>query len=244
MTANGGASPAAADQINPGPAWARPIVKESLADVAFRTLREALMEGHLKPGEALHLRPMSQQFGISVTPMREALLRLVSAGALMMDDRGTVTVPAFTRSQVQEIWGIRAELEGYAAAEAASRITAGEIAELKALNNGIVASVKARDFSGAVRGNTRFHIALAAASGQPILVEMIEGLWVRTGPLLWYSYDREAPRWTPSKHLTIIEALEARDAAAARRDIAAEIITGMQGFMKFAEPDPDPPPGT
>lgn len=238
MTANGGASPAAAGQQG----WARPIVKENLGDVAWRAIREALMEGHLKPGEPLHLRPLSARFNISVTPMREALLRLVSSTALSMDERGTVTVPALTRSEVQEIWEIRAMLEGRAAAFAAERATAEEIADLRRLNDEIVTQVKAKDFSAAVRANTRFHLALAGLARKPILSQMIEALWIRTGPLLWHSYDREAPRWTPSKHLVIIEALERRDGAAARDALSAEILTAMDGFMKFAEPDPDPPP--
>lgn len=245
MTANGGASPAAAGQggAGPGDGWARPIVKQNLGDVAWRTIRGALMEGHLKPGEPLHLRPLSARFGISVTPMREALLRLVSANSLTMDDRGTVMVPALTRAEVQEIWEIRAMLEGRAAGFAAERATADEIAALSTLNDEIVAHVQARDFSAAVRANTRFHLALAGLARRPVLSEMIEGLWVRTGPLLWHAYDREAPRWTPAKHLTIIAALRARDAAAARAEVSAEILTGMQGFMTFAAPDPDPPPG-
>ncbi len=93
-----------------------------------------------------------------------------------------------------------------------------------------------------MRRNTRFHLSLARLARKPVLAEMIEGLWIRTGPLLWHAYDREAPRWTPDMHLRIIEALKAGDATAARAALHAEILNGMAGFAKFAAPDPEPPP--
>lgn len=225
------------------PGWVRPIVKESLADIACHTIRHALMEGHLKPGEVLHLRPMSARFGISVTPMREALVRLVSTNALAMDDRGTVVVPELTQSELREIWDIRADLEAKAVGFAAARVTPEEIAALRTLNQGIIDAVAARDFAEAVRGNTRFHLMLAGFSGRPVLTELIEGLWMRTGPILWHAYDRQAPRWTPSHHLQIIAALEARDGEAASRTLWGEIQKGGDGFVQFAAPDrEDPPP--
>ncbi|MGR3321016.1 MAG: GntR family transcriptional regulator [Pseudooceanicola sp.] len=229
-----------ASEVGSGPSWAQPIQRENLADVAFRAIRKALMEGHLRPGEPLHLRPLSSRFRISVTPMREALLRLVSANALAMDDRGTVIVPALSQSQVREIWEIRAELEAKSAGIAAGLVTADELAELRALNGQIVADVERRDFAAAVRANTRFHLRLAALSRRPILAEMIETLWIRTGPLLWHAYDRQAPRWTPNNHLAILSALAAGDAEAASETLRGEVLNGMAGFMKFAEPDPPP----
>ncbi|MDF1856588.1 GntR family transcriptional regulator [Pseudooceanicola sp.] len=220
-----------------GAAWAAPIVKENLADVAWRSVRAALMEGHLKPGEPLYLRPMSHRFGISVTPMREALVRLVSTNALSMDERGTVIVPALTQSEVREIWEIRAELEGRAAAAAAARVTAADIAALEALNGQIIENVQAKDFAAAVRDNTRFHLMLAALSHKPVLIEMIEGLWIRSGPLLWHAYDKSAPPWNPSKHMEIIDALKSGDAKAAYKTLSREVLAGMNGFLLFAEPE-------
>ncbi|WP_088625420.1 GntR family transcriptional regulator [Oceanicola sp. 22II-s10i] len=221
--------------------WARPIVKESLADIACRTIRTALMEGHLKPGEVMHLRPMSARFGISVTPMREALVRLVSANALAMDERGTVVVPELTQPELREIWEIRAEMEARAAGFAAARVTPDEIARLRALNDTITAAIADKDFAGAVRGNTRFHLMLSQLAGKPVLAELIESLWIRTGPILWHAYDRQAPRWTPSRHLQIIEALENRDSAMAADSIRKEILKGAEGFVRFATPEEPPP---
>ena len=103
--------------------WAKPIERENLSDRAYTTIRNALMRGQLKPGERLRLRPLSERFGISLTPMREALLRLVFERAMTFDERGTVVVPSLTLAQLQEIRSIRMDLEGKAAASAAAHVT-------------------------------------------------------------------------------------------------------------------------
>jgi DNA-binding GntR family transcriptional regulator len=228
---------AAAQSLQPE-SWAQPLRKESLGDAAFNTIRVALMEGYLKPGELLHLRPLSVRFGVSVTPMREALLRLMSCNALALDDRGTVMVPVLTKSELLEVWEIRAELESRAVRITADRITDAEIEALVVLNQEIADCIAAKDFAAAVRGNTRFHVAMAKLSGRRVLYELVEDLWVRTGPILWHSFDHKAPRWKPSRHNEILEALRQRDATAAGTALREEILAGSTSYLHFAAPDP------
>ena len=78
--------------------WIKPIQRQNLSELAYVNLRDALMQGQMKPGEELPLRPISRSFGISATPMREALLRLVTESALEMDSRGRISVPHLTRA--------------------------------------------------------------------------------------------------------------------------------------------------
>ena len=144
--------------------WAQPIAKESLADRAHIALRSALMRGQLKPGEKLLLRPTSQRFGVSATPMREALLRLVSVEALTLDGRGTVVVPTLTHAQLQEIRSIRLDLEGRAAATAAISAAPADIDALEAIPHIDIARChKSEAFLEAVDLNTQFHLTLAAS---------------------------------------------------------------------------------
>ena len=101
--------------------WIKPIQRQNLSELAYTNLREALMEGRLKPGEDLPLRPISRSFGISATPMREALFRLVAEHALEIDGRGRISVPHLTRATLIEVRKVRGFLEGNAAREAARR---------------------------------------------------------------------------------------------------------------------------
>lgn len=212
--------------------WAKPIARETLSDRAYTAIRNALMRGQLRPGERMRLRPMSERFGISMTPMREALLRLVFERAMVFDDRGTVTVPELTLDQLMEIRMIRMDLEGKAAAAAAGRAGPAEIAGLEEIQERIAACHEAGTFDAAVHLNTEFHLDLCRAGGLPIVYELVENLWARCGPILSHLYDAGVPpNWEPHPHASIIAALKAGDGAAASAAIRFDIEMGGRGLI-------------
>ena len=212
--------------------WAQPIVKESLGDQAYRTIRGSLMRGQLRPGAKLLLRPLSARFGISATPMREALMRLVSEKALTLDGRGTVVVPRLTLDQLLEIRAIRIDLEGRGAAAAAELATEEEIDALAAVHDRIAECHQREEFDAAVDLNTEFHLELCRLGRFPIVHEVVESLWVRCGPILSHLYDAGIPSdWDPHPHLRVIQALRERDPEAAREAIREDIERGGQGLL-------------
>ncbi|APX25803.1 MAG: GntR family transcriptional regulator [Rhodobacteraceae bacterium] len=213
--------------------WAKPIERENLSDRAYTTIRNALMRGQLKPGERLRLRPLSERFGISLTPMREALLRLVFERAMTFDERGTVVVPSLTLAQLQEIRSIRMDLEGKAAASAAAHVTPEELQTLRDIQAGIADCHARQSFADAVHLNTEFHLGLCRAGRLPITYDLVENLWVRCGPILSHLYDAGVPpNWVPHPHERILDALEAGDAEAAEAGIRFDIEMGGQGLLK------------
>ncbi|MCJ2100130.1 GntR family transcriptional regulator [Methylobacterium longum] len=219
------------------PDWVRPIVKESLSERAYRELRVALMRGQLRPDTRLRLRPMSARFGISATPMREALLRLVSEKALALDARGSVVVPRLALDQLLEIRAIRTDLEGRAAA-AAIASPAGEIDALEAIHVQISQCHASRDFAQAVNLNTEFHLSLCRLGRMPILYEIVELLWVRCGPILSHLYDDGVPDWEPHPHRRIIDALRRGDSDTARDAVREDIERGGSGLFAHVRPSP------
>jgi DNA-binding GntR family transcriptional regulator len=214
--------------------WVKPLVRENLSERAYLDLRAALMRGQLRPGERLLLRPMSARFGISATPMREALMRLASEKALTLDARGTAIVPRLTMDQLLEIRAIRVDLEGRGAAAAAARASDPEVEALAAIHTHISECHATGDFATAVNLNTEFHLALCRMGRLPILHELVEGLWVRCGPILSHLYDAGLPDWEPHPHLRVIAALRARDPDAARDAIREDIERGGQGLLDHA----------
>lgn len=212
-------------------AWAIPIAKENLGDRAYLALRAALMSGQLKPGEKLRLRPMSKRFGISATPMREAFLRMVSLDALALDARGTAMVPELTLAELMEIRNIRIDLEGRAAAAAATNATTAQIDVLDEMHSRLSRAFEAGDHAQAIDLNTQFHLLLCRAGEMPILLEIVENLWVRCGPLLSHLYDGGNPFREVHPHLTVIEGLRARDPEATRAAICHDIEHGGQGLL-------------
>lgn len=212
--------------------WVQPIVKENLSDRAYSVLRDALMRGQLKPGQQMRLRPMSARFGISPTPMREALLRLVFERALVVDARGTVTVPHLTYDQLIEIRSIRVDLEGRTAAAAALTATESEIAHLDGIQDQIMDCHRTGAFDRAIDLNTEFHLALCRLGNLPITYDLVEGLWVRCGPILSHLYDAGVPdNWDPHPHARIITALRERDPDGAREAIQVDIEHGGKGLL-------------
>ncbi len=221
---------------NPLPSgdWAKPVERESLAEQAYASIRNALMRGQLAPGERMRLRPMSEKFGISMTPMREALLRLVVEKAMVIDGRGTVIVPELTLDQLLEIRAIRMDLEGNSAASAARHATSEEIDHLASLQHRISECHARQSFEDAVHLNTEFHLALCGAAHLPITQGIVEGLWVRCGPILSHLYDAGVPAdWDPHPHIRIIEALRRRDEDAAREGIQYDIEMGGRGLLDY-----------
>jgi DNA-binding GntR family transcriptional regulator len=225
--------------------WARPIVKENLSERAYSSLRQALMRGQLRPGERLRLRPMSVRFGISATPMREALLRLVSEKALALDARGTVAVPTLTLDQLLEIRTIRTDLEGRSAAAAASVASDNEIDTLANIHARMCNCHQIQQFEEAIDLNTEFHLLLCRMGRLPVLYDLVEGLWVRCGPILSHLYDGGLPEdWESHAHLRILAALRNHDPNAARKAICEDIINGGRGLLAYVADRTDDKTGT
>ncbi|RVU16438.1 GntR family transcriptional regulator [Methylobacterium oryzihabitans] len=220
--------------------WVRPLVRENLGERAYADLRAALMRGQLRPRERLRLRPMSVRFGISATPMREALLRLVSEKALAIDARGSVVVPTLTLAELLEIRAIRIDLEGRAAATAAVVASAAEIDGLAAIHEAISECHRTRDFERAVNLNTEFHLGLCRLARLPVLCDIVETLWVRCGPILSHLYDGGLPDWEPHPHRRMLGALRRRDPDEARDAAREDIERGGQGLLVYVQATASP----
>ncbi len=215
--------------------WARKISKENLSETAYHAIRAALMHAQLAPGTKLRLRQMAAQFGVSATPMREALIRLVNEKALQLDARGTAFVPELTLTELREIRGIRLMLEGDCAARAAERAGDPGADELQEIHAGIMAALEAEDFARAVNLNTEFHLCLCRLADQPVTYDIVESLWVRCGPILSRLYDEGVPGYEGEHpHLRLIRAIRAGESRAARAEIEADIRGLGAGLDRFA----------
>src|SRR5687767_7590337 len=106
----------------------------SLQDIAYERIRDALRKGAFQPGEGLRTRTLAKALGVSTTPVREALARLVAQKVLSVDPvNGTPYVPVITREQLMEIFELREVLEQLAARHAAENITEEELRRLDEL---------------------------------------------------------------------------------------------------------------
>ena len=117
-------------------------------DRAYEAIRADILSGKLAPGERLREEELTRQIGVSRTPIREALRRLESDGYTIVEPNKGASVPVYSKRDVDEIYGLRALLEGHAARRAASRILPEQIIELERINTAMK-----KEAAVATRGN-------------------------------------------------------------------------------------------
>lgn len=218
------------------PASALDPADTSLRQQVYNSLREALTTGRFAPGQKVTFRYVAGVLGVSLTPVREALRRLVAEGAFEMNPNRSVRVPLMTRDKVLELRDIRMELEGLATAKAAMVATRDQVAGIRRAAREIVAA-RSRGDSATDRQKVReFHFAVYAAAGQPTLLRLIEGLWLQTGPYINLLYpDFVSSSRGPAGRLRLIEALQARDASGARREMENDIRRALSYVADLAD---------
>jgi DNA-binding GntR family transcriptional regulator len=209
----------------------QPMDRSSLYEGVYAKIAQALTEGALKPDDKLRIRTLSEQFGVSVTPVRDAILRLVEAYALEWRGPKDIRVPRMTAHQLDEIRLIRLRLEGLAARLAAQNIDRHSLLALAGIVAENEAARSAGDVAAAVRLNREFHFSICDIAGLPVLRTMIQSLWLRMGPLIASVYEIGGEAMI--SHLyDILRAIEQADEDAADAAIQADINAAVEFFDK------------
>lgn len=212
------------------------LTRTSLNDRVYETLRAALLEGRLRPHQRLKIRDLAATMGVSETPVREAVMQLVRERALTLQTSRSLTVPRLSATQYLELRQIRLELEGLAAARAAMQVSARDIAALARLHDRLLKAEDTGNAAEAVRSNWHFHARLYEAAAMPELFHLIQGLWLRNGPLLTYLYPHAAPTYPGRhRHLDVLDALRARDGAGVRAAIQADMTEGGAALLRLLQ---------
>lgn len=212
-----------------------PDTAATLREQVYESLREALTQGKFVPGQKLTIRSIGGALGVSVMPVREALRRLAAEGAFEMQPNRSVRVPLMTRAKILELRDIRIALEGLATEQATEHVTPAKLAELQQIALELVAARERGDTATDRAKIREFHFALYRMSGHSTLVRMIEALWLQTGPymnLLFPAYVR-GRRGEGRKRL--IQALQGRNAAAARHEIEDDIREALTYVADLAD---------
>jgi DNA-binding GntR family transcriptional regulator len=183
-------------------------------------IRELIITGELRAGGQLRQRDLAQRFGVSQTPVREALRRLESEGLINGDTHRGFTVIEPDKGRTEENFQIRAALESLAAALAAVKIDAGGLARLDDLNNRMRGI--AEGDPGYAELNREFHFTVYEYAGSPLLLSLMRLLWasLQGGPRVRRSHAESA-----SQHDEIIAALRRGDADGAAAQTRQHIVS-------------------
>ncbi|MET0742892.1 MAG: GntR family transcriptional regulator [Microvirga sp.] len=209
----------------------RPLEYVSLATRVHSELAGLLIGGKLSPGEKLSLRKVAETMGVSMMPVREAVTRLVAEDALVVLPNRAVSVPVMTRRKMQELMIVRSEIEGFAAARAALQRTEPQLRAMRSLDEQFRKAVSGErpDADRALRLNKDLHFVIYEASGLPMLTDIIQGLWLKIGPVinldLRSSEQRLRSGHAEQFHARLVQAMADREPEAARLAIVADIET-------------------
>lgn len=194
----------------------------------YRTLRARVMHGLAAPGESLTLRGIAADFGVSMTPAREAVRRLVAEGALKLSASGRVSTPELSSERIEELAALRALLEPELASRALPRAHLALIDRMTAINGVIEEMIVKGDSSGYVRTNLEFHRTLYLRAQAPAMLALVETVWLQAGPTMRLLYERMQRRQAGEMHRKIIAALRAGDDPGLRLAIRMDVTQGLR----------------
>ena len=210
---------------------------DTLADQAYRRLYRALMTGGLLPEQVLTVRGIADEYGVSLTPVREAIQRLVAEGALTIENARTIRVPRLGVETYREILKIRIELEPMAARDAAPRMENAEMDRLDGVVAAHRAAIEAGEAHQTLTANTDFHMSIYRASAQPVLISIIESLYLRVGPTLNLLFPQYCGSLTGHEiHLVAVDALRRRDGNALAQSIRDDLMHGSKYLIRLLKP--------
>jgi DNA-binding GntR family transcriptional regulator len=204
----------------------------NLAESVYIRIEEAITNLTLKPGDEIQEVKLAKQLGTSVTPVREALSRLVGDGLIVREPNKRPRVAKFSYKEIEDLYDIRGALESLGIYLAASHITSDDIASLRQLQKQGSIYVLSRKIEEYKAYNAHFHQSILNISHNVLLAEMMET--IRKKIVLFVSSTVLIPGRSEQgikEHAEMINLLEKRDASAAREAMRNHIELAKEGFL-------------
>ncbi|MTD55648.1 GntR family transcriptional regulator [Amycolatopsis pithecellobii] len=238
------------DRVRTRPQFAQ---RPRLSDEVASYVRDLIMTGESRPGDAVNIDSLARDIGVSATPVREALMRLESEGFLIAEQNRSYTVAPLTREDIEDLFANHALIGGELAARAAKHVTPAFLADLERLQAEIEASLGRQDFVAASAANNQFHDAIVNRSGSTKLAWLFN-IGVKFVPRsLFYPENPKPARRGGKKHVSVddhhgvLDAMRAGDAEKARDAMSAHVshvskilVEYLEGIGFWAEDDDSP----
>ncbi|MEP7457371.1 GntR family transcriptional regulator [Phyllobacterium sp. SB3] len=200
------------------------IEYRTLNDRAYDSIKHSLMAAEFAAGQPLIIRTLAETYGISTTPVREALQRLVAERLLDLLPNRTIAVPELDAEKFTEILRIRCALEGIAAGLATEHVKKTHIRRLRKLMQDMDTALGREDYNTYRSTNQEFHFTLYDQARSPRLLQIIQDMWGQAGPYMkeLFSDGRYKPI-ANNQHSAIIEALEQSDTVLVTKHVVVDI---------------------
>lgn len=206
----------------------QPLSKETLQDRVYRQVVELILDGSIVPGAMVTVQSLADVFKVSPMPVREALRRLTAENALTVVSGRSMGIPPLSRERLTDLKNVRLEVEATAAAWAAERIDDAALEDLKQHLETLENADATSDPSTYVRANHAFHFAIYRAAASPIMLHIIEALWLQISPYFHLLHDSGNYSTANERHREMYRALQQRDADTIRASTRADIEAAYQ----------------
>ena len=202
------------------------IKNMSIREQTLDTLRDAILSGELKPGQALTEMDLSRQLGVSRAPIREALRILNSEGLVETIPYHGTTVSRLTKEDIEEIYGMRILLESYAMERVIAVGDAEAMGRLRAMVDGMVRSGDSGDLKTVNELDRDFHDALIEMGAHTLLLSMWQMVAMKVRQVMALVNRRNTDLTQIARnHLPLLDAMEAGDVARAQEILRGHIAS-------------------
>ena len=199
--------------------------RPQLSEAVAAYVRNRVFDGTYAAGEYVRLDQLAAELGVSVTPVREALLELRAEGLLAQQPhRGFVVLPV-TGRDIADVSDVQAHIGGELAARAAKNITDDQVRELESIQSQLEAAYASDDHERAVRLNHDFHRAINVAADSPKLAQLMFQI-TRYAPESVFPVVAGWPKRSMKDHRRVVAALAKRDAEQARAAMSEHLSAG------------------
>ena len=193
----------------------------------YQNLREQILFGELVPGQAVTIQGLADALDVGMTPVREAIRRLISDGALVFQGNRRVSVPVLSKADADQIKNLRKTIECELVRRACPSLLQADITRREQIDIALDEAIEAGDIGTYLKSNYAFHAQLYAAANADIMAEIVDRLWLRFGPSLRVVCGRFGTQNLPDRHKDILASLRQGDADAAATAIASDVAQGM-----------------
>lgn len=210
-----------------------PISRATIQENVYGRIREMILNGDIEPGRTVTVSSLSEAFGVSAMPVREAMHRLVAEKALKVVAGRSVGIPPLSAARLEDLRRVRCEIEGMATEWAAAAIMPADLRHLDELIAIMEAAKAVKDRARYVPANRDFHFTIYKAAGSPALMAIIESLWLQIGPYI--NLLKETDNWTSANrdHKAIHTALLHGDPVAAGQALRDDISEAAKALGRF-----------
>ncbi|MQQ08490.1 FCD domain-containing protein [Epibacterium sp. SM1979] len=202
--------------------------KRPTHEVVYQRLREKVLFGELAPGQPVTIQGLVETLDVGMTPVREAIRRMISEGALVFQGNRRVSVPSLSTHDIDQMVFIRKSIECELARRAAETVSDDAVAQLVAIDAALDQALETGDVHGYLVHNYRFHAELYKHANAPVLTDIAERIWLRFGPSMRVVCGQLEAGHYPDRHKDILEALRRQDGELAALAMERDVKQGME----------------